>query len=221
MLLDDDDFTLEDVSINQSFDDGLESTKIFDVVDLGKPDSNEWFKLYTINKKGLNGYVLGLIAKQKDAQGISQPYLILGNDTFRKKVRHKMRPTQYVRIAFGITTNERLFVWPLPVVDDINAALTWHATGWEIATAALSEWTQIQADKGNSRYLHFVMEKQGQVPKKDVFVTPPIDYITAIKKAFKGRIVKNEQHPIYERAGSIVASKVVTEIKKNAKQKRT
>ena len=57
--------------------------------------------------------------------------------------------------------------------------------------------------------------------KKDVFVTPPIDYLSALKKAFKGRIVKNETHPIYERAGSIVASKVVTESKKNAKRKRT
>ena len=209
----DDDFDLKDVAANEDLDDGLESTKIFDLVDLGKPGADDWFKLYNFNNKGLKGFSRGLIAKRRDAQGIHQPYLILGNETFKRKIRQKIRPTQYVRLAYGITNYERLFIWPLPEVKDINEAITWHATGWEIAKAAFTRWTQIQSNKADKRYVHLDLEKQDQVPKKDSFIDPPIDYKTALNKAFKGRVVKDETHPIYADAGSIIASKVIFKAK--------
>ena len=210
----DDDFDLKEVTPNVDFSDGLESSKIFDFVDLGKPGYDDWFKLYNFENKGLSGFIKALIAKKKDAMGIMQPYLILGNDTFKAKIIKRIRPVQLVRIAYGITTNERLFIWPLPIVEDLNAALTWHATGWEIATAALTRWTGIQSNKADSRYIHLDLDKQGEVPKKDSFITPPIPYIDALKKAFKGRIVKNEDHPIYANAGSVIGSKVLSKEEK-------
>ena len=164
----------------------------------------------------MSGFMKALNAKKKDAMGIMQPYLILGNDTFKAKIIKRIRPVQLVRIAYGITTNERLFIWPLPIVEDLNAALTWHATGWEIATAAFTRWTGIQSNKADSRYIHLDLEKQGEVPKKDSFITPTIPYAEAFKKAFKGRVVKNEDHPIYANAGTVIGSKVLSKAEKAA-----
>ena len=207
----DDEIKLEDVAANTDDDDGQESTIIFDNCDLGKPAPDEWFKLYNFNDKGLNGFLRCLIAKRKDAAGQSQPYLIAGTDDFKRKCRQKIRPTQYVRVAYGITTGRRLFIWPLVEVKDIaEVSNNWHLTGWEIAGAALTRWSQISSDKAHHRYVHSDLDKQNEVPKKDVYINPPkeLNYEAAINKAFRGRIIKDETHRIYSDAGSVVKSKV-------------
>ena len=207
MINDDDDITLEDISVNKDCDDGLESTIIFDFVDLSKPGPNDWFKLYSLDNKGLDGFITGLIAKKKDAAGMMQPYLIIGSDAFKRKCRQRIRPTQHVKITYGITTESRPFIWPVVIVDDLSDN-KWQLTAWEIARAALTRWTQIISDKPNQRNIHKDHDNQDQVPKRDEFKTPPIDYMSAIKKAFKGRIIKDETHRLYADAGSVVKSKI-------------
>jgi hypothetical protein len=60
------------------------------------------------------------------------------------------------------------------------------------------------SDKANSRYTHIDLDDQSLVPNKPEFNTPPIDYSTAVFKAFKGRIIDNEDHPVYRNAGTVV-----------------
>ena len=207
----DEEIKLADMTANTDDDDGQESTIIYDQCDLGKPMPDEWFKLYNFNGKGLNGFLRCLIAKRKDAAGQSQPYLIAGTDDFKRKCRQKIRPTQYVRIAYGITSGRRLFIWPVvEVIDIADCSNNWHLTGWEIATWALTRWTQISSDKPRMRYIHGDLDRQGDIPKLDVFTNPPkeLNYQTAINKAFKGRIVQDETHRIYSEAGSVIKSKV-------------
>ena len=207
----DDEIKLADMVANTDDDDGQESTRIYDDCDLGKPAPDEWFKLYNFNGKGLNGFIRCLIAKRKDAAGMSQPYLILGKDDFQSKVRQKIRPTQYVRIAYGITSGKRPFIWPVVIVNDIGEANNkWHLTAWEIANAALTRWSQISSDKAHHRYVHGDLDKQDEVPKLDIYANPPkeLNYQTAINKAFKGRIVQDETHRSYSEAGSVIKSKV-------------
>ena len=75
---------------------------------------------------------------------------------------------------------------------------------FEIAGAAFSRWTQIRSDKPNSRYIHLDLDDQDKVPKEKVFETPPIDYETALNKAFKNRYISSEDHPVYKNAGSVL-----------------
>jgi len=206
-MVNDNDITVDDIAVNKDCDDGLESTIIFDFVDLCKPGPDDWFKLYNFDNKGLNGFITGLIAKKKDAAGIMQPYLITGNDAFKRKCRQRIRPTQHVKITYGITTERRLFIWPVVVVDDLSDN-KWQLTAWEIAQAATTRWSQIISDKANQRNIHKDFDKQDQVPKRDEFEVPPIDYMSAIKKAFKGRIINDETHRLYADAGSVVKSKM-------------
>ena len=214
-MIDDEEFKLEEIQADSDFEEGFESTRIFDKVDLGKPEGDEFFKLYNFDGKGFKGFANGLICKRRDAQGILQPYLIRGNDDFRAKVKKKIKKTQWVKLGYGITTNERLFIWPFVIVQDAADAYGWHLTGWEIAQAALTRWTGIQSDKTIQQYIHIDLEEQGQVPKKDVFENPPkeMGYVKALNTAFKGRVVNNEEHPIYKNAGNVVTSKFSAVIK--------
>ena len=122
----------------------------------------------------------------------------------------EFRMLNYLRI----TTHKRLFIWPLVVVEDLNEGIGWHISGYEIAKAAFDRWTQIRSDKPNNRYQHIDLDDQDQVPKEEVFGTPPIDYETALNKAFKDRVIDSEDHPVYKNAGSIVENQFVKKVKK-------
>ena len=143
------------------------------------------------------------------------PYLIASDDEdFKASCVQKLKRTQLVHLYYGITSHYRPFIWPVVVVEDINEAMGWHVTGIEIAKAGMTEWTQIQSDKPNNRYIHVVLDNQSSVPDYEVYKKPPIDYATAINKAFNDRIISDENHPDYKNAGSIVESSYVNSVKK-------
>jgi len=201
-------YSLDDIAVTSDYKDGLPSTRKYDLVDLGKPGPDDWFRNYDQNKPdkpGLLGFQIAVVVKKADAEGKIHPYLIASKDpTFRAACIERFRKTQLVRLVYGITTAYKLFIWPVPVIEDLSTAIGWHATGHEIADAAMTRWTQIVSDKANSRYTHIDLDDQSQVPDKDVFKTPPIDYATAINRAFKGRMIDSEDHPVYKNAGSVV-----------------
>jgi len=206
-------FSLDDISATGDYKQGLPSTRQYDVVDLGKPGPEDWFKGYDLGK-GFDNFETSWITKKKDAEGRPHPYLIAGKPDFKAAAIQKLKRVQRVHLYYGITSHYRLFIWPVVVVEDINDALGWHVTGIEIAKAGMTRWTQLESDKANSRYTHIDLDNQDSVPKYDVFKKPPIDYVAAINKAFKGRIISNEDHPIYKAAGSVVESPFVNNIKK-------
>jgi hypothetical protein len=206
-------FSLEDVIATEDYKQGLPSTRRYDTVDLGKPGAEDWFRGYDLGK-GFDQFAISWITKKKDAEGKQHPYLITGKPDFKAAAVQKLKRVQRVHLYYGITSHYRPFIWPVAVVDDIKEALGWHVTGLEIAKAGMTRWTQIQSDKPNNRYIHLDLENQKSVPDYDVYKKPPIDYVTAINKAFKDRFISNEDHPIYKAAGTIVESSYVNSIKK-------
>ena len=207
-------FSLDDISPTGDFKQGLPSVRRYDTVDLGKPGPEDWFKGYDLGK-GFDSFQSAAITKKKDAEGQFHPYLIASKDPdFKAAAIQKLKRVQQVHLYYGITSTKRLFIWPVVAVEDINDAIKWHVTGLEIAKAAMTRWTQLNSNKSDSCYIHIDLEDQKSVPDFEVFKKPPIDYVTAINKAFKGRIISNEDHPIYKAAGSIVESSYVNSIKK-------
>jgi len=206
-------FSLDDISSTGDFKKGLPATRRYDVVDLGKPGPDDWFKGYDLGK-GFDSFETSWITKKNDAEGKPHPYLIAGKPDFKAAAVQKLKRVQEVHLYYGITSHYRLFIWPVVVVEDLSTAIGWHATGIEIAKSGMTRWTQIQSDKPNSRYIHVDLDNQESVVDYEVYKKPPIDYVSAINKAFKGRIISNEDHPIYKAAGSIVESPYVNSIKK-------
>jgi len=201
-------YNLDDIAETGDYKDGLPSSRTYDIIDLGKPGPDDWFRFYDLkkeNKPGLLGFTATVVARKADAEGRVHPYLIASKDkAFRADCINRFRRTQLVRLCYGITTAGKLFIWPVVVVEDLTTAIGWHQSGHEIAEAACTRWTQIVSDKANSRYTHIDLDDQSSVPDKLEFTTPPIDYNTAIFKAFKGRTIDNEDHPVYKNAGSVV-----------------
>ena len=197
-------FKLDQVVSKNKYNKGIATTQRFDVVDLGKPGADDWFKLYTFTEQGLDNFPPVMICKTKDPEGKLNPYLIGGSEDFKAACAEKLPRVQYCHLTYGITTHKRLFVWPVVYVEDVNEGIGWHVSAYEIAGAAFSRWTQIRSDKPNSRYIHLDLDDQDQVPTEKVFETPPIDYETALNKAFKNRYISSEDHPVYKNAGSVL-----------------
>ena len=197
-------FKLDQVVSKNKYNKGIATTQRFDVVDLGKPGADDWFKLYTFTEQGLDNFPPVMICKTKDPEGKLNPYLIGGSEDFKAACAEKLPRVQYCHLTYGITTHKRLFVWPVVYVEDVNEGIGWHVSAYKIAGAAFSRWTQIRSDKPNSRYIHLDLDDQDQVPKEKVFETPPIDYETALNKAFKNRYISSEDHPVYKNAGSVL-----------------
>ena len=168
-------FKLNQVVSKNKYNKGIAATQRFDVVDLGKPGPDDWFKLYTFDQQGLDNFQPCMISRVKDPEGKLNPYLIGGSEDFKAACAEKLPRVQYCHLTYGITTHKRLFVWPVVYVEDVNEGIGWHVSAYEIAGAAFSRWTQIRSDKPNSRYIHLDLDDQAQVPKEKVFETPPID----------------------------------------------
>ena len=208
-------FKLNQIVSKNKYNKGTAATRVYDVVDLSKPGPDDWFKVYNLaDGAGLDGYPNVMISKVKDPEGKLNPYLIAGSEEFRAACAEKLSRVQDVKLLYGITTHKRLFIWPLVVVEDLNEGIGWHISGYEIAKAAFDRWTQIRSDKPNNRYQHIDLDDQDQVPKEEVFGAPPIDYETALNKAFKDRVIDSEDHPVYKNAGSIVENQFVKKVKK-------
>lgn len=207
-------FSLDQIAATANYKSGLPSTRKYTTVDLGKPGPDDWFKGYDLGK-GFDSFTTAWITNKKDAEGRKHPYLIAGPDEdFKADCVQRLKGTQMVHLYYGITSHFRPFIWPVVYVEDFNTALGWHATGLEIAKAGMTRWTQIMSDKANSRYIHGDLDNQETVPDYEVYRKPPIDYPTAINKAFRDRIISDENHPVYKNAGTIIESSYFSGVKK-------
>lgn len=134
-------FKLDQVVSKNKYNKGIATTQRFDVVDLGKPGADDWFKLYTFTEQGLDNFPPVMICKTKDPEGKLNPYLIGGSEDFKAACAEKLPRVQYCHLTYGITTHKRLFVWPVVYVEDVNEGIGWHVSAYEIAGAAFSRWT--------------------------------------------------------------------------------
>ena len=183
-------FKLDQIVSKNKYNKGIAASVRYDTVDLGKPGPDDWFKLYKMGENNIDDYQPAMISKVKDPEGMLNPYVIVGDEDFKASCAEKLSRVQDAHLLYGITRSKRLFIWPVVYVNDLNEGIGWHISAYEIARAAFDRWTQIRSDKPNNRYLHIDLDDQDSVPKESVFEEPPIDYETAINKAFKQRFIK-------------------------------
>jgi len=197
-------FKLDQIVSKNKYNKGIAASVRYDTVDLGKPGPDDWFKLYKMGENTIDDYQPAMISKVKDPEGKLNPYLIVGSEDFKAACAEKLSRVQDAHLLYGITRSKRLFIWPVVYVDDLNQGIGWHISAYEIARAGFDRWTQIRSDKPNNRYLHIDLDDQDSVPKESVFEEPPIDYETAINKAFKQRFINSTDHPVYRNSGTVL-----------------
>jgi len=191
-------FKLDDIKIADDFDDKLGKSRVIDIVRLGKPQPNEWFKLFDLGNR-IKSFAPVVLTRQPDARGEVQDYIL--SKEIADKYAGKLKPFTRTILTYGYTTTGIVFIWPLnynPEYPD----LSWHLTARSIAESAFDEWTQMQSDKAQRAYLHFVMTKENAEQVKDPFNNePPIDYLRAMNLACQQRYVDSEDHLIIKNLG--------------------
>ncbi len=207
-------FKLDQIVSKNKYNKGVAATVRYDTVDLGKPGPDDWFKLYPMGDNSIEDYPPAMTSKVKDPEGRLTPYLVVGNEDFKAACAEKLPKIQDCHLLYGITRSKRLFIWPVVQVEDINDGIGWHVSAYEIARAAFNRWTQIRSDKPNNRYLHVDLDDQDSVPKEKVYEEPPIDYETAINKAFKQRFINSPDHPVYKNAGTVLETQFQKKVAK-------
>ena len=137
-------FKLNQVVSKNKYNKGIAATQRFDVVDLGKPGPDDWFKLYTFDQQGLDNFQPCMISRVKDPEGKLNPYLIGGSEDFKAACAEKLPRVQYCHLTYGITTHKRLFVWPVVYVEDVNEGIGWHVlvrmVGVHLHTMYIGDW---------------------------------------------------------------------------------
>ena len=113
-------FKLDQVVSKNKYNKGIATTQRFDVVDLGKPGADDWFKLYTFTEQGLDNFPPVMICKTKDPEGKLNPYLIGGSEDFKAACAEKLPRIQDVHLAYGITPHKRLLIWPVVYLEDLK-----------------------------------------------------------------------------------------------------
>ena len=44
-------YSLDDIAVTSDYKDGLPSTRKYDIIDLGKPGPDDWFRLYDLGNR--------------------------------------------------------------------------------------------------------------------------------------------------------------------------
>ena len=83
-------FKLNQVVSKNKYNKGIAATQRFDVVDLGKPGPDDWFKLYTFDQQGLDNFQPCMISRVKDPEGKLNPCLLYTSPSPRDLYRSRM-----------------------------------------------------------------------------------------------------------------------------------
>ena len=193
---------LKNITITDEFEDKVSSKKKVIAARLGKPEKNEWFKMFNLNGNGYNDYAKVSITNQREERGERQTEL-LSNDkdpNFATTYGHDLT-AKTCRLGYGYTSTGIVFIWPLMFNKD-NPDFAWHTSARDIAIEALSEWRQIRANKPNSTNDCYTMPKYLVDKTPDYFKGEiPRPYSWAIETAFRGRIVSTPDHRIIQSIG--------------------
>ena len=76
-------FKLDQIHSKNKYNKGVAATIRYDVVDLGKPGPDDWFRIYKMGNNSLNDYDPAIISKIKDPEGNLKPYLVVGSEDWK------------------------------------------------------------------------------------------------------------------------------------------
>lgn len=196
-----DDFDLGSVGISHDFDDQLDEEQIFKTIKLGKPDADDWFKLFPPEPGKLGSFIVGVVSKIKDAKNHKREFLIGGSAAFKAEALKRLKPCSKAIVAYGVTSTRTPFIWCINFNDDYPNK--WHKTARDAALQACHSWTKIQSSQPNEQNNVFLAAKQENFPKIDIKKYPV--YKEAIKTAFEGRLIKDKEHYAYQKSVGDIA----------------
>jgi len=194
-------FDVKNIGIADDFDDQLDDEQVIKNVRLGKPEPDDWFKLFPPKDSKLDSFLKGVNCKIKDAKNHKQDFLIGGSKAFKGETLKRIKPSSKTIITYGVTSTKMPFIWCVNYNDSYTN--DWQKTAKQAADQACTLWTKIISDKPNEQNVVKRAAAQDQFPKIDIEKYP--NYHKAIELAFEGRIINNQEHYAYKKSVGEIA----------------
>jgi len=145
-----------------------------------KPTDEEWFQVWGETMDDLEEMAIVKIM----VGGKPTDYIIRGTEDFKEEVKNQFRKVRMVRMAYYVTSNQRLGLWPvsIPIENKDGTINPYTATANEIIEQGQHEWVKKITNRGNSYYEGYKAKPEDQ----QIFGKPNfrVDYEEAVVRAF-------------------------------------
>ena len=171
---------IDELTVSDDFNIGLTGEQIFSQhhISAKKPTETEWFRVYGSNIEELKK---GVLCKVK--VGIKDEDFIIGGDNkFKKRVEHDFKKVRKVLLAYYVTSQGLMGIWPVTIPVGRLLSNKWIDTALQVLREAQKSWVNIKSNQVNAAYDCFKAREVDQEhygePK---FILP---YGEVITKAF-------------------------------------
>jgi len=172
----------------QNFDVGVK--RIYLQITVGRPKKHEFFQVRTGDKWTMSP--VGIYREQGE----------FGSDTYviMPEMYEAMEGlVAFHRLYLAVTRQDKPYVWPVRLPDESGKDNAWHSSAREAVERAKKQWIRLVPNQNVGAYELVVAENQKYQPK-----WPDISFLQIINRAFKGRIVRDSEHPIVRKIRGVV-----------------
>jgi hypothetical protein len=179
---------LREILAPQDFDAGVK--KIYLHITVGRPKKHEFFKVRPGDEWTMGP--VGIYREQGEFG--SETYVIM------PEMYEAMEGlVTFHRLYLAVTRQDKPYVWPVRLPDESGRDNAWHSTAREAVELAKKLWIRVVPNQDVGSYESVRAETQSYQPK-----WPDISFLQIINRAFKGRIVRDEEHPIVRKIRGVI-----------------
>jgi len=181
-------FSLTDIRNDQNFDKQAGIVHHTPKIEVKRPGKFTFFRTFGPKENWIKAKVVD------DGPGDNE---LLVSNAIQHLVEDYSRP---VLLIPCIDRQGRVFIWPLKMAKEGSFPMRWHTSTREAAIHALTNWTQISADKKIKAYS--IKTAEGDLSEP---VWPDrMDIETLIQDAFADKYIDSLDHPVIQQLRGLV-----------------
>ena len=174
-------FDINALRLPASYGATLGVKKVLNNVPVGKPKKAQFFRIHPSPAMTFNAMLL----EQKDTR---ESYLVMPD--VASQISELVKPVQ---LLLGIDRQGNVCLVPIPLPGDDGNRNPWHESLAQAMKLGQSTWIRISANMSGGAY--DVFEAQADLPEPE---WPEYDLDKYIEVAFRGKIIKDMEHPVVQ-----------------------
>jgi hypothetical protein len=180
-----DEWDLDSFRVSQDYADGLGVEQAVTGVPVCKPGKDWWVRTHPNRKDYWIETLLLELEEERELYLISPPLhsALITEPMVSRRL-----------LITSVTTQGRLFLWPLKLPAPDGKSNVWHETAMEAARMASSAWVRIAADLSFGTYRVWPAKAVLDEPK-----WPNLTFKEIFRLAFQERLISDLNHPVVKR----------------------
>lgn len=172
---------LSSLRLPQNFGATLGVKKLLSRAPVQRPKKTVWFRVHAGADERFQAYVLELKEHQ-------ETYLV--DPSTATLIPDLVKP---VEIRYAIDRMGNIFLIPIVLPDPTGRVNTWAESLAQAVNHATRDWIRITANMAMGGYEIFTAPLQNAEPD-----WPDFPFTQVLEKAFEGRIIRTEEHPVIQ-----------------------